>query len=198
MTKRPKDRVGDEMTFSPVVPPRVRGELVRHFSQALAKLSYGGMRLAFEFPAAVGARQSAWPEGAALSEARLRGELRRMVETARALRERARELFEQLPEAASEEIGLGVPRGVYFALTAALHFAFGDGLEDYLSYLEGALAATPESLQADWLELHLSHGLGLLDPQADELLPRLMATLCGEAAGGGNPAAGSGAGDDPG
>ncbi len=162
------------------VPYRVRQALASAFSETLAKLSGGGMRLALEVPDEIRARQNVWPEDAPLSEAELRGELQAMLETARAMRERARELFERLPKASAEEVYYEVPRSHYCVLACALYFAVDEGLEEFVSFLQDSLGATAESLRREWLGLQLRNGLDPLSgPEANELLAILVEALYG-------------------
>ncbi len=163
------------MIFSPLIPSQARPELTEHLTKMLGKLSHGGLRLAFDSPEKIHARQTAWPKDAQLSETQLRAELQAIAESAKALAERANRLCEKLPDASDAELEDEIPQGLYYVLLDALLLTAEDGFDECVNYLERALAATPESLRDDWLNRQLERGLKPLGAAAaEQLLPQLM------------------------
>ncbi len=180
------------MIYPGDLPPRVRQKLAEAFTMTARTLSAAGMRLVL--PDSIYAGQTAWPEDSPLSEPELRAEVQAIVNDAKvleervgALRERARELYERLPQTPLAEGELDLPQSIYYALADALSCVINDGLDE-LSYLERKLADTPESLRADWLSYHVGQCVEpFRAPEFAEELERLMAVLSREDAGGKSP-----------
>ncbi len=57
------------------IPAETRRQLLEQFARIFARLTAHGIRIVFDFPEEVRARQAAWPEGWPLSEAELRCEI---------------------------------------------------------------------------------------------------------------------------
>ncbi len=171
------------MRFDPLIPHEVRRELLRRLTKTARRIGRG---VRMEFAEDVHALQIAWPEACPLSEPELRGEietlqgeLKAIYGEIEALSNRARELYERLPEPPSAEDS-EVPQSLYFALTDALD-AIADTPEDALSYVEKRLAETPESLRQEWLRDELKECLDVTyDSESEESLETLVRMLCGE------------------
>ncbi len=167
-----------------LIPLEVRRELLGRLTKAAGRIRRG---VRMEFAEDLHAAQIAWPEACPLSEADLRGEiealygkLKTIYGEVEALSNRARELYQKLPESPQAEFDGEVPRSIYYALTDALTM-IGDTPEDASSYVGDLLAETPESLRRQWLRSEIKKSLEVInDPESDERLEGLVRMLCGE------------------
>ena len=113
-----------------------------------------------------------WPEG--VDEERLRDTLRDFQAELQSLAQRAAELYKSLPEPPEFVHGKDdpagalddVPPGVYFHLTDVLDLVAGDCAELEKTVGDG-LAASTESLRADWIGRNIPEELRPLIPGAE-------------------------------
>ncbi len=170
--------------FEPLVPLEARRELLGRFTKTARRIRRG---VRMEFADDLHAGQIAWPEACPLSEAEVRGEIEALYGEVKtiygeleALRNRARKLYDKLPEPPDAEFKDEVPRSIYYALTDAVSMIM-DTPEDALSYVEDLLAETPERLRRQWLRSQVEKCLDVInDPESDEPLEKLVSLLCGE------------------
>ena len=131
--------------------PELHRKMMACFPWSAGKSSDHKMRCGFR--AEIHAQQIAWPADCPLTEAELRSEIRSLCDSARAVHERAEELFGRLPESRDDEFESEVPPSIYFALYDAVSILMD--VPEILKSAERELAATPESLRDTWLESQL-------------------------------------------
>ena len=118
---------------------------------AIETLSRAGVRLVF--PEHIDAFQTTWPAESSISEQDLRSELQGIRTDLETLRQRTEDLLGRLPDPPEYQLNDvdEAPASVYFILRDAVIYLDDEVLGPAAREVDGALAATPQSIRAEWL-----------------------------------------------